>query len=256
MDKVTYRQYQKIIRRKAWDRFKREHPIFDLVVPLVIAFAVGLAESIRITGRVEPVITAFVTAVGTAIIYSILYIWYFSREHVAVYNGDQQQLAEQFNTIHPKVNLELSPYHPEAGDNGVRWAGIYIQNRSGIQAIQQCKVQLISFYPKVRGVDNLPSDLMWSDNNRPDPNGFLKIDRDGTAILDIVVSYENYSGGTVTLRRGGGIVIFPPGVFAITFKINGTINSNDFDPQIYSANIVLEQGKDIRIENISKRSES
>lgn len=197
-----------------------------------------------------------VLGIGSAVVFGFAFFFALVFVPSDVHEKQEKINKEQEELIYPKVNLELSPYHPEAGDNGVRWAGIYIQNRSGIQAIQQCKVQLISFYPKVRGVDNLPSDLMWSDNNRPDSNGFLKIDRDGTAILDIVVSYENYSGGTVTLRRGGGIVIFQPGVFAITFKINGTINSNDFDPQIYSANIVLEQGKDIRIENISKRSES
>jgi len=194
--------------------------------------------------------------VGASVVFGFSFFFALVYVPSDVHDKQEKINKEQDELINPKVKLEFSPYHPEGGENGVRWAGVYIHNLSGVQAIQQCKAQLLSFEPNVRGVNNLPSDLMWSDNNRPDSSGFLKIDRDGTAILYVVVSYENYSGGTVTLRRGGGIIVFPPGTYTITFKINGTINSNDFDPQIYSASIILEQGKDIRIENISKRSES
>ncbi len=256
-------KYMGMVFKSAWATITKETGIVKIVLGLlatvlildclIILAIVGLFPHWVIQlisdfgAEVRTGLTYF--AFGT-IVLGIVFPFIYFHEAAKIHGRQENTIQRQKNQIYPKAQFELSPYHPEAGDNGVRWAGVYIQNKSGARSIKQCKVKLLSFVPEVRGVNNLPSDLMWSDNNRPDTNGFLIISRDGTVTLDIVVSYENYSGGTVTLRRGASVIIFSPGIYTIEFQIDGIIGDNDIVPQKFSANIVLEQGKDIRIEDI------
>ena len=92
---TTYSEYQKTVRKLTWQRFKKDHPIFDLLTPLVIGVLVGLWESLKLVGKIELLTTGLVTAIITFLIYSVLYLWYFSREHVYIYS-DQSKRIEQF----------------------------------------------------------------------------------------------------------------------------------------------------------------
>lgn len=89
---TTYSGYQKIVRNLAWKRFKNDHPVFDLIAPLIVGILVGLWESFRLAGKIEFLTTGLVTAMFTFCIYSVVYLWYFSREHFFIYN-------EQINRI-------------------------------------------------------------------------------------------------------------------------------------------------------------
>ncbi len=113
MEKVTYSQYQKVIRRKAWERFKKEHPPFDLIVPLGIGLIFAVIESFLIAGRIEPVRTASATVAITVAIYCILYIWYFSREHVFLYNSNNEVInsyIEKYETKPIEVDIDLDEW--------------------------------------------------------------------------------------------------------------------------------------------------
>ena len=132
--------------------------------------------------------TQLIYWVGAGVATLIIFLFSIVYIPAKIHESQEQIIDEQGKKISPTVKLELTQYRPEAGDNGVRWAGVYIQNKSGIHSIEQCKAKLLSFTPEVRGINNLPSDLMWSDNNRPDSNGFLVIPRDGKVSLDVAVS--------------------------------------------------------------------
>ncbi len=113
MEKVSYSQHQQIVRGKAWERFKKEHPLFDLIVPLGVGLVLGLIESFRIAGKIEPVIAASVTAAITIVIYCVLYIWYFSREHVFIYNNNKEQINSYIDKYEAKpirVNIGLDEW--------------------------------------------------------------------------------------------------------------------------------------------------
>jgi hypothetical protein len=137
MDKISYNQYQSLVRNRAWKRFKSEHPLFDLISPLVVGLVVGIIESFRLAKKIEPVTTAFVTAFVTSLVYGILYIWYFSREHVSIFNENKKRINEaqpddpfEFSVVEP-------PYHPNL--NYV-YAGIDVINKSAYQV--QCFVNV------------------------------------------------------------------------------------------------------------------
>jgi hypothetical protein len=179
-----------------------------------------------------------------------LYMWYFSREHVAIYNASQEQIEEQNKLINPPVKLELSLYRPDSYNVHQRWVGLYVHNKSGIHALERCKVTLISFKPKIKGTSQLPSELAWSKNNQPDENNFLVINRDGEAAFDIAVFLVDEDLHTIYLRRGYGIINPSPGKYTFQVRIDGVLNSYDIEPQIYSADMIIEQGKDVDIKNI------
>lgn len=110
MKKITYSQYSKIIRGKAWERFRKDHPLFDLTSPLVIGLLIGIEESFRIAGRIEPLITALVPAVITVVMYSFLYISYCSREHVFIFNDANERInsyIEKYEAKPIRVNIDL-----------------------------------------------------------------------------------------------------------------------------------------------------
>jgi len=117
-------------------------------------------------------------------------------------------------------------------------------------AIEKCKSQLLSITPSINNTNNLPSELNWSANNPPDENGFQLIVRGKIVSLDVVRSFQNYEAGSITLRNEGAMMVFSPGTYSIVFNIEGFINSNFMLGQRYSANIILEKGHDIRLENI------
>ncbi len=258
-------KYMGMIFKSAWATVAKETGIVKIVLGLLAAVLIfDCLIILAIVGSfphwVMQLINDFGSEIRTGLTYfafgtillGMIFPFIYFHEAAKIHVRQENTIQKQKNQIYPRAKFELSPYHPEAGDNGVRWAGVYIQNKSGARSIKQCKVKLLSFIPEIRGVNNLPSDLMWSDNNRPDANGFLIIPRDGTVTLDIVVSYENYSGGTVTLRRGANVIIFSPGIYTIEFQIDGIIGNSDIVPQKFSANIVLELGKDIRLEEIKQ----
>jgi hypothetical protein len=93
--KITYSEYQNIVRKQTWIRYKKDHSIFDLLIPLTVGVFIGLWESYRIIGRFELFTTGFVSAFAILYIYSVVYLFYFSREHVFIYS-EQSTRIEQF----------------------------------------------------------------------------------------------------------------------------------------------------------------
>lgn len=262
-EKVRVCKYWRLILCESWYRAMEKSKMKGAFISVVVALLiVGILIIIYLCGILPTswniVISDSISDLRLKTLYFILLAAVFliillaSMIHMPAKLHEEQQikLDNQEKIIHPDVNLKLTSYHPEAGANGVRWAGVNIHNNSGKYAIKNCKAKLLEFSPKVRGVDNLPSVLQWSANNRPDPDGSLVISRDGDVTLDIAVSYENYIGGTITLVRGAHFIKFLPGKHKIKFRIDGTLGSNDIEPQIYSAKIVLEEGVDIKIKDI------
>ena len=158
---------------------------------------------------------------------------------------DKKELEVTINElINPKIDVRLSEFRPN-----VMMVGVKIEN-NGKSAIERCKVDLTDIDPDVEGMGNLPSELHWSDNNQPDENGFLTIPRGQEKSLDIASASDFYAAGEFKLRRGRSPIKFQPGTYSIKLSISGKSNSVDVPAQIYSAKIILEEDKDIRIEDV------
>ncbi len=151
---TTYSEYQKTVRKQAWIRFKKDHPVFDLAAPLVIGVLVGLWESFRLVGRIELLTTGLVTAVVTFCIYSVVYLWYFSREHVFIYS-EQAKSIEQF---WPE-SLDIRVYHDfdmrelvDDKGNKIASVGFVAQNVSK-------KNQIVDLEAEIKSVSQTSFDL-------------------------------------------------------------------------------------------------
>jgi len=177
----------------------------------------------------------------------------------------EKTITKLHNLISPEIKLFLQPYLPNPNAEGDRWVGVRIINNSGVRSIERCKVRLY----QVSNVTNdeaylqntqLPSDLHWSDNNRPDDSGFVNIPREGEVSLDIARSRSNYQEGYFALARGDGFLYFPSGEYSVIFRIDGIVrivqngieNTVDIPPQDYTAKVTLEGGKSIKIGDIRK----
>jgi len=169
------------------------------------------------------------------------------------------------NLTSPEVKLYLQHYTPNPNAEGDRWIGVRIINKSGVRSIERCKARLYQITNLSSDIPyhlngQLPSDLHWSDNNRPDDSGFVTIPREGEVSLDIARSRSNYQEGYFTLSRGDGFLYFPSGEYSVIFRIDGVIrvfengneNTVDIPPQDYIAKVILEGGHDIRIDDIRK----
>lgn len=143
---TTYSEYQKNVRKLAWKRFKKDHPVFDLTAPLVVGVVVGLWESLRLVGRIALLTTGLVTAVVTFYIYSVVYLWYFSREHVFIYN-EQHKRIEQFwpesLDIHVYYNLDMRELMDDKG-NKITSAGFTAKNASKKNRIVELTAEIKS----------------------------------------------------------------------------------------------------------------
>ena len=99
-------KYYKTIFCRSWHRFSKTHPLFDIVAPLLIGFAVGLLESYRVAGEIEPMITAVTTIIVTVLLYAIVYGFFFFREPVILHEESEQRINELINA--DKIILSVS----------------------------------------------------------------------------------------------------------------------------------------------------
>jgi len=108
MPKLTYSQYQAIIRRGAWKKFTKEWGVKGTVFSLAVSVVIG-GISWRIFGGVEAVITALLTLGFLFLASMVFYLGFFHREHVSTYsaNADEiKELYEKLNSVTPNIQLQ------------------------------------------------------------------------------------------------------------------------------------------------------
>jgi hypothetical protein len=255
MDNITYCQYQKIIRRSVWKQFKKEHPLFDLIIPIIVGLLIGILQSLYFTRSIEPILVTSGAAVVTVFIYIVLYLYYFSKEQVFVYNTNVEEVNRLGKMINPDVRFGLSEYRPNVRKPGdSRMVGVTIENL-GVNEIKDCIVNLDSIELESYGTSHLPMTLHWSNDNSPASNGRLDIKPGQKVHLDIAYSKADYHSGEIKFASRKHLIAFMPGGYSTMFSIYGNSESNSYSKQRYSAKIVLEEGKDIRIENINTMPE-
>lgn len=212
-----------------------------------------------VVGTVVTAITIFIGLAWGARIIALKNIF-----GVAALNDYEQreQIIRQETFLSPIVDFKLKPFLPRPNADGDRWVGVQIHNKSGNKAIEKCKVKLygitkISENGEFDDGGELPSYLLWSANESPDSNGFLKISGNGVATINIARSKEHYQAGWFTLSRGDNFLYFPSGKYLIRFRIEGAINNYEngierpieIPERYYIAELILDAGKNLWIED-------
>ena len=84
MEEMSYRQYQNRVRKGAWKKFSQKHGIPDLIISLVVSVIVGILSN--------SLYLAMITLGVFYLIYSVIYLGYFAKEHVAIFNKQQKTI--------------------------------------------------------------------------------------------------------------------------------------------------------------------
>jgi hypothetical protein len=108
MPKLTYSQYQAIIRRRAWQKFTKEWEVKGTVFSLAVSVVIAVI-SWTIFGAVEAVITALLTLGFLFLASLVFYLGFFHREHVSTYNQNAntiKDLEEKLYAVTPNIQLQ------------------------------------------------------------------------------------------------------------------------------------------------------
>jgi hypothetical protein len=133
MSKKTYSQYQKIIREGAWKKFSNKHGILDICISLVVSILVGIVWW-KIFGGSESLIIALAVLVLFLLIYSIFYLGFFHKEHVFVYNRQEDKIRRFDKSLKSKAirttEIKITPREeiPHSDENGYYYAYLEISN--------------------------------------------------------------------------------------------------------------------------------
>jgi hypothetical protein len=122
MEEITYCQYQKIIRKGAWDKFSTNHGILDIIISLSVSVFVGFIWFFVFKRGDDSVSTALAVVVVFFLIYSIVYLGYFAREHASIYNEQKNEIAkfEKENQLESlNLNVENGRIYPIYDSDGI-----------------------------------------------------------------------------------------------------------------------------------------
>ena len=125
MEKTTYRQYQKIIRREAWQKFSKRHGIQDIIIAVLVGAVVGFMDRFYLKGN-ETLLVALATFGIFFIVYSVFYLGYFAREHLEIYtiqNNTIENLEKRLQTEVFDIKIEdAKMYNMHGRDEEVNYS--------------------------------------------------------------------------------------------------------------------------------------
>lgn len=236
MEKTTYCQYQKFIRKGAWDKFSKKHGIPDIIISLVAAVFVGFIWRVVFKRGIESMLIALAVLGVCFLIYSVCYFVYRAREYVVVYNNQRE-----------KIDI-LSPAKPDIGFIFSEFPQIKGRQKLTIVNLSPkeitCHAVFTYIAPMIfKGFIKYPPEwysknLVWS--NKKTPDGNIVIDgNSGNAILDIAETSDDrfnflfQNGESVQVgfdlddeyKKDTGL---PENAYLVNLRLDGKFEGKDF----------------------------
>jgi hypothetical protein len=146
MKKTSDCEYQKIIRHGAWDKFSQKHGTKDIIISSVVAVVIGIGWWFVFKRGDDSLLIALATLGIFFLVYCAIYLCYFRKEHVNLYNDEQERINQLEETwTGPQIELLLpvrTVNFPEVWAIGLpKFATISVQNPSKRQTITDLSVE-------------------------------------------------------------------------------------------------------------------
>ena len=130
MDKITYCQYQKIIRKISLDNINKKFGLWGIFIPCIASIFAGFIGWIYWGMRGEAMLLALAVLIICFIFFGIIYLcYYFPKGHVSLYNNQLMKIIS-FEYMKNNIVLPIRIYNNPFWFAPHNKVGIWIDNPS------------------------------------------------------------------------------------------------------------------------------
>lgn len=160
MPKVSFKEYQNIIRKGAWEKFANEWGIKGSILSLLLGIIAGIGWWV-IFGGLDSLLIALAVFGFSVLCFMVFYIGFFDREHVFVYNKQKTEYEQLQASIDITPILSVKDYGNEhkptyarfestlVGDYDTLFIDIYNQQKRSVAERVWAQVEWIKGSTKV-----------------------------------------------------------------------------------------------------------